>query len=286
MVFAYGGSAGEHAPGGRVDGRERYTEINALSWDKWATEGCTWTVPVSHAEFLSARDGQASVFLTPTRPVPRDWLPDLGDLSVLGLASAGGQQCPIFAAQGAHVTVLDISSEQLASEALVASREGYAINLVQGDMTRDLPFEDSTFDLIFNPVSNSYVEDVKHVWAECHRVLRHGGHLLAGFANPVVYMFDDEGGALVAAHRLPFNPLADCNDQEFSRLAASDGVQFSHTLEEQLGGQLQAGFCLLDMYEDHHPSDDAETRYSTRIGQIATRLTEYTPIYIATRARK
>ena len=28
------------------------------------------------------------------------------------------------------------------------------------------------------------------------------------------------------------------------------GIQFSHTLEEQLGGQLAAGFRLVDLYED------------------------------------
>ena len=29
-----------------------------------------------------------------------------------------------------------------------------------------------------------------------------------------------------------------------------DGVQFSHTLEEQIGGQLEAGFRLTHVYED------------------------------------
>ena len=28
------------------------------------------------------------------------------------------------------------------------------------------------------------------------------------------------------------------------------GVQFSHSLEEQIGGQLEAGFRLLALYED------------------------------------
>jgi hypothetical protein len=29
-----------------------------------------------------------------------------------------------------------------------------------------------------------------------------------------------------------------------------DGVEFSHTLEEQIGGQLEAGFILKEIYED------------------------------------
>jgi len=28
------------------------------------------------------------------------------------------------------------------------------------------------------------------------------------------------------------------------------GLQFSHSIEEQIGGQLKAGFVLVDIYED------------------------------------
>jgi len=28
------------------------------------------------------------------------------------------------------------------------------------------------------------------------------------------------------------------------------GIQFSHSIEEQIGGQLQAGFVLTDIYQD------------------------------------
>ena len=33
-------------------------------------------------------------------------------------------------------------------------------------------------------------------------------------------------------------------------LEADDGVQFSHTMEEQIGGQLEAGFRMTHLYED------------------------------------
>lgn len=29
-------------------------------------------------------------------------------------------------------------------------------------------------------------------------------------------------------------------------------MQFSHTLEEQIGGQLEAGFVLIDLFEDYN----------------------------------
>ena len=53
---------------------------------------------------------------------------------VLCLASAGGQQAPIFAAAGAMVTSFDNSPVQLAKDELVADRDGLDIHLVQGDM--------------------------------------------------------------------------------------------------------------------------------------------------------
>ena len=41
---------------------------------------------------------------------------------ILGLASGGGQQMPIFTALGAECTVLDYSKEQLKKEEIVAAR--------------------------------------------------------------------------------------------------------------------------------------------------------------------
>ena len=107
-------------------------------------------------------------------------------------ASGGGQQMPIFTAAGAKCTVLDYSEEQLRMEKLVADREGYTIDLIRADMTKPLPFEAESFDLIFHPVSNCYVEDVLPIWRECFRVLKKGGKLLNFDANWYGYLYDDK----------------------------------------------------------------------------------------------
>ena len=176
--------------------------------------------------------------------------PALAGQSGFGPASGGGQQMPVFAAQGARCTVLDYSDMQLANERLVAEREGYAIEIIQADMTRRLPFADACFDLVFHPVSNCYIEDVSHVWNECRRVLKPGGLLLAGMDNSVNFLFEDiYKGPLTVVNRLPFNPLKD--RRLYEKLdKAGEGIQFSHTLEEQIGGQLQAGGTLTALYED------------------------------------
>ena len=225
-----------------------YTDINAHTIDRWVDEGWEWGQPISHAEYANALSGNWSMKLTPIKTVPDAWFPTLAGQRVLGLASGGGQQMPIFAARGAVCTVLDYSERQLQSERMVAEREGYAINIVRADMTKPLPFEDESFDLIFHPVSNCYILDVRHVWRECARVLKPGGLLMAGLDNGVNYLFEENDESRITGY-LPFNPLVNA-DQMASLQREDGGVQFSHTIEEQIAGQLRAGFELLDVYDD------------------------------------
>lgn len=224
-----------------------YQDINSLTIDRWVDEGWEWGMPISHEVYLAAVNGTWDMVLTPTKPVPHSWFGPLKGKKVLGLASGGGQQMPIFAALGADCTVLDYSQRQLDSEAMVAQREGYQIRILRADMTKPLPFDDEEFDLIFHPVSNCYVEKVEPIFAECFRVLKKGGILLAGLGNEVNYLVNEDETAIT--NSMPFNPLL--NNAQRRELEESDcGMQFSHTLQEQLGGQLQAGFILTDLFSD------------------------------------
>ena len=114
-------------------------------------------------------------------------------------------------------------------------------------MTKPLPFEDESFDLIFHPVSNCYVRDVRPIWKECWRVLKSGGVLLSGVDHYINYIVDSEEKLIV--NSLPFDPLI--NPEQMKQLQDEDaGVQFSHSLEEQIGGQLEAGLAVMELYED------------------------------------
>lgn len=227
--------------------KKHYTAYNAEAVDRWVSEGWEWGIPISSEAFAKVGTGEWEVVLTPNKPVPKEWFGDLKGKKVLGLASGGGQQMPVFAALGAICTVFDLSDAQLNSERQVARREGYEIRIVKGDMTEPLPFEDGEFDLIFHPVSNCYIRDVYPVWRECFRVLKPGGALLAGLDNGINFIFDDEETRMV--NRLPFDAMKEPGWEE--KIAAfNDSVQFSHPIEEQVGGQLQAGLVLTHIYED------------------------------------
>jgi SAM-dependent methyltransferase len=261
-----------------IDGLHGDDEIlgyNRRAWDRQVERGNRWTVPVGPEEVCRARRGDWRIVLTPTKPVPSDWFPPLVGLDVLCLGSGGGQQGPILAAAGANVTVFDNSPEQLAQDRLVAEREGLVIETVRGDMADLLVFPDARFGLIVHPVSNVFVPDVRPVWREAFRVLRPGGLLLAGFMNPVQYLFDDialERGELRVVHRIPYSDLNSPTEEERARLVEEGRpLEFGHTLGDQIGGQLSAGFVLVGFYEDIDPE---------------SMLGGYIPSYIATRALK
>ncbi len=245
-----------------------YAKINSEIWDLWAEEGCQYTLPVSHEDYERITADNFAVFLTPCIPVPQDWFGKLKNKKILGLACGGGQQMPVLSKLGACCTVFDYSDKQLEAERMVADREGYSIEIVKGNMAERLPFEDETFDMIFHPVSNVYTEDVNHIWNECFRILKKGGRLLSGLDNGINFLFES-ANSLTVVNPLPFNPLRMPNERVEKMIADGDGIQFSHTLEEQIGGQLKAGFTLKALYED-------------RDGDGGSLIGKYYPQYIAT----
>lgn len=253
-------------------------EHNRLAWDHLVQEQNKWTQPFAASVIQKARMGEWSVLLTPDKAVPNEWFPPLKGVNVLGLAASGGQQGPIFAAAGAHVTILDNSPQQLQQDQKVATREELDIRLIQGDMADLSVFPDASFDLIFNPCSIVFVEDVLPVWKECFRVLKPGGDLLVGCANPVAYSLDpyaQKEGILKLKYALPYSDRTSITEEERIQLyGKNEPFAFGHTLQDLIGGQLDAGFQLIGFYEDTNQEDPEDL------------LQKLMPTYFATRARK
>jgi SAM-dependent methyltransferase len=166
-------------------------QYNREAWNRRVARCDRWTQPVSAAVIAAARQGEWQIYLTASKTVPHAWFPYLVGCNVLCLAGGGGQQGPILAAAGANVTVLDFSSAQLAQDRFVAERDHIQLTTREGDMADPSMFADNCFDLIVHPVSNTYVPEVRPVWQGAYRVLRPSGALLAGFINPINFIFDD-----------------------------------------------------------------------------------------------
>lgn len=258
-------------------GSESVAAFNRRAWDAMVAAGNEWTLPVAPDVIARARQGELRLLLTPTRPVPAAWLGDVRGKRVLGLACGGGQQGPCLAAAGAAVTIFDNSPAQLQRDREVAAREGLTIATVEGDM-RDLSvFADESFDLIFHPCSNCFVPAIRPVWREAHRVLRRGGELLTGFVNPIVFMLDlakERQGVVELKYKQPFIETEHLDDPEILALREKgEPLSFGHTLQEQIGGQIDAGFELTGFFEDNWASD-------------VSPLQRLMDAYIATRAGK
>ena len=263
-----------------------YQETNKDMRDKRSSNECVWSIPMSHEEFLSCKRNGYNIYLASLKPVPKEWLGKMKGLKILALCSGWWQQCPYFAANGAEVTVIDISEQQLESERLVANRENYDINIIQWDITNGLPFDDNYFDIIFNPVSCCYIESFKEVWMECNRVLKPGGRLMTGVPNPTMFLYKKIGDNIELKYKMPYNPFESLTVEEMEKLFKTDGVQFGHSFDELLGWLVHSGFNIIDFYEDYYPVDTSVNNFDTNIWFIASKLTEYMPTFFCILAVK
>ena len=84
----------------------------------------------------------------------------------------------------------------------------------------------------------------------------------------------DDEGVLEVKHTLPFREVDSLSEAQLAK-AREEGrpLEFSHSLEEQIGGQCAAGFHILGLFEDSSPPEE----------DIVAR---YLPTFIATRAWK
>ena len=233
------------------------SECNSKAWDNEVKNNNIWSRPVDSKAIADAAMGSWSLLLTPTKSVPASWFGEVENKDILCLASGGGQQAPILAAAGANVSLLDNSLGQLKQDKYVCERDNLNIAIKQGKMQDLSCYKDESFDLIFHPVSNCFVSSVLPVWQECYRVLRKGGRLLAGFTNPLVYIFDfnewDNKKKLAVRYKIPYSDIDQLPKEELEqRIKSNQTLEFGHSLADQIGGQLKAGFILKDMYEDNY----------------------------------
>lgn len=83
-----------------------------------------------------------------------------------------------------------------------------------------------------------------------------GGNLFVRFTKPEVFIFDrfeeERNRVLTPKHSLPYSDQAVLTKAELDEMQRKhEPFEFSHTLEEQLGGQTAAGFHIVGLYEDY-----------------------------------
>jgi len=257
-----------------MDSNEDIVAFNRQAWDRVADEGDRFYRAMTPKQVSAAREGNWRIRITPTKAVPKEWLEPLEGKRILLLAGGGGQQSPILAAQGASVTVFDLSQRQLERDIEIADREGFEIETVTGDMADLSMFENGTFDLVLNPCSVCYIPNVVPVWKEVFRVLSSGGNFITGVINPLYYIFDAvkmDRDEFLVRHKIPYSD-EDLGEEQRDVIGEERPREFGHSLSDLMGAQIEAGFQLIGFYEDGWGGDD--------------KLSEHISTFFATRCLK
>jgi hypothetical protein len=92
-------------------------------------------------------------------------------------------------------------------------------------------------------------------------------------------MFEEErfyNGNLTVRYAIPYSDLACLTDEERQQVIFDKGepLEFGHTLQDQIGGQLEAGFLIAGFYEDRYSVEENDP------------ISGYLSTFIATRAVK
>lgn len=225
--------------------------------DRLVESGVNWSACATPQQLQQARNGRLELMFGSDQAIPPEWLGDLNGKKALCLAGAGGLQAPLLACAGAEVTVLDLSERMLDKDREIAARENLAITIEHGNMCDLSRFAEDSFDLVLNPPSLFYVPDVMPVFREVYRVLKKGGSFIMSSSNPIAYVcdYDAEQGCYKAINRMPYRST-DHADQ-------GDWVEYGHTMESYIGGQLKCGFVLTD-YVEHQMEDITELYFITK----------------------
>lgn len=97
---------------------------------------------------------------------------DVSGLHAIVLGCGGGQDCIVLAKQGAQVTGIDLSDEQITFGRRLAESEETQVTLLQGNIEELKGIDDESQDLALSLHALNYVEHAELVFAEAYRVLR------------------------------------------------------------------------------------------------------------------
>jgi len=225
--------------------------------DRLVENDVNWSACATPEQLQQAREGNLTLTFGVDGVIPSPWFGDLKGKKVLCLAGAGGLQAPLLACAGADATVIDLSERMLDKDHEIAARENLPIRIEHGNMCDLSRFADASFDLVLNPPSLCYVPDVNPVFREVYRVLKPGGTFIMISMNPIAYVcdWDENARCYKAVNRMPYNS-AEHDGQ-------GDWVEYGHTMESYLGGQIAAGFVITG-YLENQTEDITELYFATK----------------------
>jgi ubiquinone/menaquinone biosynthesis C-methylase UbiE len=219
-------------------------EQNRRAWDRMARAGHALATPATDDDLRN-----------PLKRVDEiGWLgKSIRGQRVLCLGAGGGRHSALYTAAGAVVTVVDLSPGMLELDRQVAAERKFDVRLVEASMTSMPMLDDSEFDIVIQPVSTCYVDDLSAVYREVARVLRPGGLYISQHKQPMNLQASLEPSQGRYVVELPYlGNLAAAAPATPNRLRESGAREIIHSLQSLLGGMCRAGFSIEDLTEPSH----------------------------------
>ena len=244
---------------------------NQLAWDERVRRGAPHTTPVTRKDLED-----------PYRIIDDcGWLGgNVRERRVLCLAAGGGRHSVLFAAAGAHVTVVDLSPAMLKLDEERAAEFGLEVRTLATSMDDLSALPNACFEIVIQPVSTGYIPDLSPVYREIARVTAAGGLYISQHKQPGTLQADlcpTSRGYVVSEpyYRTGALPemLTECQHREAGTL------EFLHRWQDLLGGMCRSGFVIEDLVEPAHGKAGAEP------GTFAHR-SWYLPPFVTVKARR
>ncbi len=165
---------------------------------------------------------------------------------LLLLGGAGGTHAALYAMAGATVTVVDLSSEQLALDRAQAAELGLDLQLIAGSADDLTMLQAESFEIAVQPVLSSYLSDVALLYRQVHRVLRSGGVYLSQHKLPegLRAAWNPRRERYELAPRTESLGPIDDDSAAKCPLREAGTIEFAHSLGSLLGDLCLAGFVI------------------------------------------
>ena len=195
----------------------------------------------------------------------------------------GGAQCGIaMAKQGAKVTGIDISEQQLKFAKALAEKNKVKIKFYQGDIRKLPQIKSNKQDIVFTAWALLYVDDLKSCFREVYRVLKKNGTFVAALPHPFFNIFDPKTLKLKQSY---FKTGKHEEIEIWPDKKKHKFVYYQHTVSELTNLLLDAGFSIERMIEPdsrkHYPRDPWYNADS-----FTPKAMKYVPPTIIFKARK
>lgn len=169
----------------------------------------------------------------------------------------GGAQCGIaMAKQGAIVTGIDISEEQLKFARILAQKNKVNVQFYQGDIRRFPQIKTRSQDLVFTAWALQYVDDLASCFNESYRVLKNGGRFVLAMPHPFARTLDDKTMKLKSSY---FQTGKNEKIETFEDGTKHKFVIYDRTVSEIANTLTDSGFNVERVIEPdsriHYPRD-------------------------------